>query len=136
MIFDLILILFFQPLLTFIFFLLAPLVDDFFKNKIDRLSLKVIIYSFLSDLVFLKPLGFFLFISSFSILILTILEKFIPPRLFYQKFFFLFIFNLFFLFLFFFLSFKQLSFFLFFKILFLNLLFQIIYLIIKTFVFK
>ncbi len=136
MILDLILIILFQPIFNSFFFFLPPLLKDFFQEKLKKLNFKIILYTFLSDLLFIKPLGFFFFLVSFCFLILALLEKFIPPFPFYQKILFLFIFNSIFLSLFLLFNFKFIFLGFFFKLFFLNLFFQIIYLVIKNFLFR
>jgi len=131
MIFNLIFLILIQPLFTSFFFFLAPILNYFFKDKMRELTFNLIFLSFLTDLIFIKPLGFFLLITSFSILILCLLEKFLGHNYFYQKIIYLLLFNLIFLSLFFFLSFKQIfSLSLFLKFLIFNLFFQSVYIIV------
>ena len=136
MILDLILILFFQPFFLSIFVFLAPLLFCFFFSKLKELNFKIFIYSFLMDLLFIKPLGFFLLVSSSCFLLLSLLEKFLSRERFYERMFFLLIFNILFLLGFLFLSSSNLNFQSFLKIVFFNFLFQLIYLQFRRFVFK
>lgn len=124
MILPLSLLIFFQPIFSSIFFLFPFLLKNFFQNKIKLLFLQLIFLSFISDIIFIKPLGFFLFLTSFSFLLITLLEKFLDHQYFYQKLIFLLIFNLAFLVLFFYFSGIPFSFFPFIKIFILNLLIQ------------
>jgi hypothetical protein len=131
MIFNLILLIFLQPTFTSVFIFLAPILNYFFKDKIKELTLSLIFLSFITDLIFIKPLGFFLLITSFSLFLICLLEKFLGHHYFYQKIIHLLLFNVIFLLLFFFLSFnKIISLDLFLKFLIFNIIFQIIYIII------
>jgi len=133
MIFDLILIIFFQPLVSSIFLFLAPILNYFFKEKNKELIFSLFFFSFLTDIFFLKPLGFFLFLTSTCLLLIIGLEKILSYHYFYQKLVYFFVFNLCFLILFFYFSFRTIFDFVFFlKFLVLNLLFQIIYFLIKS----
>ena len=132
MIFDFFLILIFQPILGSFFFFLAPLLFDFFKNRLKELNFKIFVYSFLTDLIFLKPLGFFLLLASMSFLLLSFLEKFLSYHKFYQYLLFLILFNIFFLSSFFYLTSLKINWQVFIKIFLFNLIFQIIYLVIKN----
>jgi hypothetical protein len=133
MIFSLILIIFLQSLFTSVFIFLGPVLNYFFKNKIKELILSLIFLSLITDIIFIKPLGFFLFIASFSIFLICLLEKFLSHQHFYQKLIYLFLFNIIYLFLFFFLSFgKIVSSALFLKFLIFNIIFQVIYLVIYS----
>jgi hypothetical protein len=133
MIFSLILIIFLQSLFTSVFIFLGPVLNYFFKNKIKELTLSLIFLSLITDIIFIKPLGFFLFIASFSIFLICLLEKFLSHQQFYQKLIYLFLFNIIYLFLFFFLSFgKIVSSVLFLKFLIFNIIFQVIYLVIYS----
>jgi hypothetical protein len=126
------LIIFFQPFFSFIFFFLLTILDYFFQNKTKELFFNLIILSFLTDLIFLKPLGYFLALSSFCFLILSLLEKIFPHHFFYQRLVYLLIFNFLFSSLFFYLNYNV---FLlttnFFKTFSLNFVFQLLYLIRK-----
>jgi len=133
MIFDLILIIFLQPLLSSIFLFLAPTLNYFFKQKNKKLIFSLFFFSFLTDIFFLKPFGFFLFLTSTCLLLIIGLEKILSYHYFYQKLIYFFVFNLCFLILFFYLSFRTIFDFVFFlKFLILNLFFQIIYFLIKS----
>lgn len=134
MIFDLILIFFFQSIFPSIFLLLAPVLNEFFNSRLKELNLKIILYSFLTDLFFLKPFGFFLFLASFSFLLLSFLEKVLNYDKFYQRLIFLLSFNLVFVGGFLFLSFAKANLQIFLKIFFLNIIFQVIYLETKRFI--
>jgi len=128
MIFNLIFLILIQPLFTSLFFFSAPILSYFFKDKIRELNFNLIFLSFLTDLIFVKPLGFFLLITSFSILVLCFLEKFLAHNYFYQKMIYLLLFNLLFLLLFFLLSFNQIfNFKIFLKFLMFNLFFHLVY---------
>ncbi len=131
MIFELIFIIFFQPLLSSIFLFLAPIVNDYFKSS-PKINFKIILYTFISDLIFIKPIGFFLFLTSLSLLLISLLEKFINPEKFYQQIIFLFIFNLIFFFIFNFLIFNKINFLIFDKIFLVNFIFQVAYLKIRS----
>lgn len=130
MIFDLILLIFLQPFISFIFFFLPPLLNSFFKNKLKELNLKLLFYSLLTDLIFIKPFGFFMLLTSISFLIISFLESFIAPQKIYQKLFFLLIFNLIFISVFLFFQ-KALILNLLIKFLIFNLIFQLGYLLIQ-----
>jgi len=133
MIFNLILLIFLQPLFASVFIFLGPVLNYFFKEKIKELTLSLISLSLITDIIFIKPLGFFLFIASFSIFLICLLEKFLGHQHFYQKLIYLFLFNVIYLFLFFFLSFgKIVSSVLFLKFLIFNIIFQIVYLVIYS----
>jgi hypothetical protein len=133
MIFNLILLIFLQPLFTSVFIFLGPVLSYFFKEKIKELTLSLIFFSLITDIIFIKPLGFFLFIASFSIFLICLLEKFLGHQHFYQKLIYIFLFNIIFLFLFFFLSFgKIVSSVFFLKFLIFNIIFQVIYLVIHS----
>jgi len=133
MIFNLILLIFLQPLLTSVFIFLGPVLNYFFKEKIKQLILSLILFSFITDLIFIKPLGFFLLITSFSLLLICLLEKFLGHQHFYQRIIYLLLFNTIFLFLFFFLGFGKISIFAFFlKFLIFNIIFQVIYITVNT----
>jgi hypothetical protein len=134
MIFNLILLIFLQPLFTSVFIFLGPVLSYFFKEKIKKLNLNLIFLSLIIDIIFIKPLGFFLFIASFSIFLICLLEKFLSHQYFYQKIIYLFLFNIIYLSLFFFLSFgKIISSVLFLKFLIFNIIFQVVYMIIDMF---
>lgn len=134
MIFNFFLIIFFQPIFSSIFIFLAPILDFFFKNKNRELILNSILFSFLTDILFLKSFGFFLLVLSSSFLIIIALEKILSHHYFYQKLIYLFVFNLVFLLLFFYLNFQTIFDFLFFlKILLFNLFFQATYFLVKNF---
>jgi hypothetical protein len=125
MIFNLILLIFLQPLFTSVFIFLGPVLSYFFKEKIKELTLSLIFLSLITDIIFIKPLGFFLFIASFSIFLICLLEKFLGHQHFYQK--------LIYLFLFFFLSFgKIVSSVFFLKFLIFNIIFQVIYIVLHS----
>jgi hypothetical protein len=133
MIFNLILSTFLQLLFTSVFIFLGPVLNYFFKEKIKKLTLSLILFSLITDIIFIKPLGFFLLITSFSVFLICLLEKFLDHQYFYQKLFYLFLFNTIFLFLFFFLSFGKIFSPLFFlKFLIFNIIFQVVYIIIST----
>jgi len=133
MIFNLILLIFLQPLFASIFIFLGPVLSYFFKEKVRELTLSLIFLSLITDIVFIKPLGFFLFIASFSIFLICLLEKFLGHQYFYQKLIYLFLFNVIYLFLFFFLSFGKFFFPIFFlKFLIFNIIFQVIYMVIYS----
>jgi hypothetical protein len=133
MIFNLILLIFLQPLLTSVFVFLGPVLNYFFKEKIKELVLSLILLSLITDIIFIKPLGFFLSIASFSFFLICLLEKFLGHQHFYQKLIYLFLFNLIYFFSFFFLSFGKIvptAFFL--KFLIFNIIFQVVYIIISA----
>jgi hypothetical protein len=133
MIFNLIFLIFLQPLFDSVFIFLGPILNYFFKEKIKELNLSLILFSLITDIIFVKPLGFFLFITSFSIFLICLLEKFLGHQHFYQKLIYLFLFNIIYLFLFFFFSFGKIvssAFFL--KFLIFNIIFQAIYIIIYS----
>lgn len=122
------LIIFLQSFLNLIFLFLLPVLDYFFENNIKKLIFSLIILSLLTDLVFLKPFGFFLALTSFCLIIVSLLEKFVSSDFFYQKLIYFIIFNVLFLILFFYFSYNFLFVSLnFLKILFLNLIFQFFY---------
>jgi len=128
MIFNLIFLIFLQPLFDSVFIFLGPVLNYFFKEKIKELNLSLILFSLITDIIFVKPLGFFLFITSFSIFLICLLEKFLGHQHFYQKLIYLFLFNIIYLFLFFFFSFgKIVSSVFFLKFLIFNIIFQAIY---------
>ena len=133
MIFNLILLIFLQPLFNYVFIFLGTVLNYFFKDKIKKLTLSLIFLSLITDIIFIKPLGFFLFITSFSIFLICLLEKFLSHQHFYQKIIYLFLFNIIYLSLFFFLNFgKIVSSVLFLKFLIFNIIFQVIYLVIYS----
>jgi hypothetical protein len=133
MIFNLILLIFLQSLFNSVFIFLGTVLNYFFKDKIKELTLSLILFSLITDIIFIKPLGFFLFITSFSIFLICLLEKFLGHQHFYQKLIYLFLFNIIYLFLFFFLSFGKIAFFtLFLKFLIFNIIFQAFYIIIYS----
>jgi hypothetical protein len=133
MIFNLILLIFLQPLFNSVFIFLGPVLNYFFKEKIKELVLSLILFSLITDIIFIKPLGFFLFITSFSIFLICLLEKFLDHQHFYQRLIYLFLFNIIYLFLFFFLSFGKIAFStLFLKFLIFNIIFQAFYIIIYS----
>jgi hypothetical protein len=133
MIFNLILLILLQPLFTSVFIFLGPVLSYFFKEKIKELNLSLILFSLITDIIFIKPLGFFLFIASFSIFLICLLEKFLGHQHFYQKLIYIFLFNIIFLCLFFFLSFgKIVSSVFFLKFLIFNIIFQVIYIVIHS----
>ncbi len=132
MILDFFLLIILQPIFSSLFFFLAPLFFDFFKARLKELNFKIFIYSFLTDLIFLKPLGFFLILSSFPFLFLSFVEKFLNYNKFHQRIFFLILFNFIFLIGFFYLSGIKANIQIFAKIFLFNLIFQIIYLEIKN----
>jgi hypothetical protein len=134
MILNLFILLIVQPFLPSVFLFLAPVLNYFFKNKIKELIFYLIFFSFISDLIFIKTLGFFLLITSFTLFLITFLEKFFDHYYFYQKFIYLFLFNIIFCFIFFFFSFEKFTFsFLFIKFVFLNIIFQLIYILVDNF---
>jgi hypothetical protein len=134
MIFNLILIIFLQPLFTSVFIFLGPVLSYFLKEKIKELTLSLIFLSLITDIIFIKPLGFFLFITSFSIFLICLLEKFLGHQHFYQKLIYLFLFNFIFLLSFFFISFGKIASLVFFlKFLIFNIIFQAIYITIYSF---
>ncbi len=126
------LIIFLQPFFNLIFLFLLPILDYFFENKIKKLVISLIVLSLLTDLIFLKPFGFFLTLTSFCLLIIALLEKFVSSNFFYQKLIYLILFNILFLILFFYFSYNFLVGSLnFLKILLLNLIFQLSYFLSK-----
>jgi hypothetical protein len=134
MIFNILLTIFIQPLISSVFFFLAPVLNYFFQNKIKELFLSAIVLSLLTDIVFIKPLGFFLFIASCSLVVISIFERFFGYNYFYQKIIFLIVFNCCFLLLFFyFSSYLFFNFVFVLNFLIINLLFQLIYFFIKNF---
>lgn len=127
MIFDLVILLF-QPIFSSVFIFLLPVLYEFFNSNLKELNLKIIFYSFLTDLLFLRPLGFFLFLTSFSFLILSFLEKIFDYAKIYQRIIFLFSFNVVFIVGFLFLSSVKANFQFFFRIFLFNIIFQLFYL--------
>jgi len=133
MIFNLILLIFLQPLFTSVFIFLGPILSYFFKEKIKELTISLIFLSLITDIIFIKPLGFFLLITSSSIFLICLLEKFLDHQYFYQKLIYIFLFNIIFLLLFFFLSFgKIVSSVFFLKFLIFNIIFQAIYITVHS----
>lgn len=129
MIFKIVLLTLLQTQISEIFFFYPILLRKFFQKK--DIFFELLIFSFFSDLILIKPLGFFLFISSLAFLVLSILEKFVDYQFLYQKLLFLFLFNLTFLFFYFYLSsyenFNLVSFLKYFSF---NFIFQLIFVII------
>lgn len=131
MIFDFLAFLFLQPILPTIFILIPSILSSFFLSKLKIINLKIVIYSLLMDLFFIRPLGFFLFLISFSLLILSFLEKFLKYDNFYELIIFLLFFNLIFTYGFLFLSSFKFNLSIFLEILFLNLIYQLIYFLLR-----
>ncbi|GIW67297.1 MAG: hypothetical protein KatS3mg096_165 [Candidatus Parcubacteria bacterium] len=131
MILDLLFLIFIQPLVISIFFFLAPVLKYFFQNKNEKLILNLVIFSLITDLIFIKPLGFFLLITSLALFLISLLEKFLGTTYFYQKLIYLLIFNLIFLGLFLYLTTKQIFVPFLLKFLIFNIIFQLIYLFIR-----
>lgn len=131
MIFDLLSIIFIQPLVSSLFIFLGPLLYYYLSSNLKGFNLKIFLYSLLSDLLFIKPLGFFLLVTSFCLLLISILEKFVDYNDSYKLLLFFLVFNVFFLLSFLFLaSFKfNLQFFL--KLFIFNIIFQLIYIALR-----
>lgn len=127
MIFDLILLIFLQPFWGYLFIFLAPLIVSFLSNNLDSFKIKLFTFTFLTDLIFIKPLGFFLFLTAISFLIIYFLGKFISYDSLWQGLIFILIFNLIFISLFFFFINQKLFTKIFFVILILNIIFQLVY---------
>lgn len=127
MIFDFLLIIFIQPLTSYIFIFLSPILIDFFSDNLKSFKLKIFILPFMADLIFIKPLGFFLIITSFSFLILFLLAKIFPSFSFGQIFIFMLVFNFLFIILFMIWENITITPFLLLKIVFLNIFFQFFY---------
>lgn len=132
MILNALILIFIQPIAPSLFFCLAPLLDKFFKNEFKKLNINLIFFSLISDFIFIKPLGFFLFSISFSFLLLTFLEKLLAYHYFYQIIIYLILFNTSFILFYFYFGFKIIPpLFFFIKILMLNLIYQLVYLLLK-----
>jgi len=130
MILNLGLIIFFQPLTSSLFIFLAPILNYFLKDKTKDLILNLIFLSLITDIIFIKPLGFFFLITSLTFFLVSLIENFLGYNYFYQKLIYIFLINLIFLLLFFFFSFgKIFDLMLFLKFLIFNIIFQIIYLL-------
>jgi hypothetical protein len=132
MIFDLFLIFFFQPILGSLFIFIPSLLVDFFVDNLRAFRIKIFLFSFLSDLIFIKPFGFFLLLTAVCFLIIYFLNKIISYENFWQTFIFVLVFNLFFVALFLFFESKKIIWPILFKIMFLNLVFQGCYFLIKN----
>lgn len=132
MILNALILIFIQPIVPSLFFCLAPLLDKFFKNEFKKLNINLIFFSLISDFIFIKPLGFFLFSIAFSFLFLTFLEKLLAYHYFYQIIIYLILFNTSFILFYFYFGFKMIPpLFFFIKILMLNLIYQLVYLLLK-----
>lgn len=129
MVFDLILLIFFQPFLGYVFVFLPPLIIDFLNNNLKPFKLKLFTLTFLTDLIFIKPFGFFLFLTAISFLILYFLNRFISYHFLWQGFIFIFVFNLVFINLFLFFLGQRLFTKIFWASLISNIIFQGIYFI-------
>jgi hypothetical protein len=131
MIFNFLLLIIIQPLIGHIFIFLAPLLSYFFKGKIKELNLSLIFLTLIADLIFIKQLGFFLLITSLSLLLISLLEKFLDHNYLYQKLIYLSLFNIVFAALFFFLGFGKITLDMtFLKVVIYNIIFQLLYVII------
>jgi hypothetical protein len=103
----------------------------FFKGKIKELNLSLIFLTLIADLIFIKQLGFFLLITSLSLLLISLLEKFLDHNYLYQKLIYLSLFNIVFAALFFFLGFGKITLDMtFLKVVIYNIIFQLLYVII------
>ncbi len=130
---SLFLVIFLQPFFPSLFFFLLPILNDFFQNKIKELVFVLIFLSLLTDLIFLKQPGFFLVLTSFSLLIITFLEKILSSYFFYHKLIYLICFNLVFLFLFFYFGYHNFLFWPnFIRVFTINIVCQTIYLVSKN----
>ncbi|GIW65388.1 MAG: hypothetical protein KatS3mg093_367 [Candidatus Parcubacteria bacterium] len=132
MFFDSILIIIFQPLLGLIFIFLPPLLFDFFSENLKSFRIKIFLFSFLADVIFIKPFGFFLLLTSICFLFIYFLNKVIPFENFWQIFIFILIFNFIFNALFLFLENNKIIFALLLRITIFNLIFQLCYFLFKN----
>lgn len=127
------LIFLFQPIFSLLFLFLFPVLNYFSQNKIKESIFSLIPLSFLTDLIFIKPFGFFLALTSFCLFFISLIGKIISFKFFYQKIIFLFIFNFLFLFLFFYFSnFNLSSWVIFLKVFLINFSFQLCYFFVKN----
>lgn len=129
MIVDLILLIFFQPFWGYLFIFLAPLIVDFLTDNLKSFKVKLFTFTFLTDIIFIKPLGFFLLLTTISFLILYFLGRFISYDSLRQGFIFILIFNFIFSGLFFFFLNQKLFSKIFFTIFISNIIFQLVYFI-------
>lgn len=127
MIFDLILLIFFQPFWGYLFIFLAPLIVDFLSDNLNSFKIKLFTFTFLTDVIFVKPLGFFLLLTAISFLILYFLGRFISYDSLRQGFIFILIFNFVFTSLFLFFLNQRLFSKIFFIIFISNIIFQLVY---------
>lgn len=122
----------FQPFFDFFFFFLIPILEYFFQKKNKKLVFNLIFLSLLTDFIFIKPFGFFLVATSFSLILISLLEKILPFYYFYHKLIYLLTFNISFLFaIFYFLNSNSFLLIIFLKILFINFIFQSFYFLFK-----
>lgn len=129
MIVDLILLIFFQPFWGYLFIFLAPLIVDFLTDNLKSFKVKLFTFTFLTDIIFIKPLGFFLLLTAISFLILYFLGRFISYDSLRQGFIFILIFNFIFSGLFLFFLNQKLFSKIFFTIFISNIIFQLVYFI-------
>lgn len=127
MIFDLILLIFFQPFWGYLFIFLAPLIVDFLSDNLSSFKIKLFTLTFLTDVIFVKPLGFFMFLTAISFLILYLLSRFISYDSVRQGLIFVLIFNFVFTSLFMFFLNHRLFSRTFFIIFISNMIFQLVY---------
>ncbi len=132
MLYSFLIVFLLQPFFNYPFLFLPLVLKDFFSNKVRSLNIELLIFTLFYDLLFIKPIGFFLTITVFSLLAIALLEKFLDNEYFYQIFIFLLIFNSVFLFLYFYFSgLRVFNLYLIVKFLTINLVYQLIYFFLK-----
>ncbi|BCX15302.1 MAG: hypothetical protein KatS3mg097_194 [Candidatus Parcubacteria bacterium] len=128
MIFSLATIVFLQPFFSLLVICLAPILREFLFFRSEKFIFKLLIFTLLTDLFFIKNFGFFSLIVSLVLFIMVLLDKFINNSFFYQRVFFIFIFNIIFFIIFVYAMNYPFDISLWFKLIFANFIFQLLYL--------